>query len=134
MIYLLLFSLLFAPAQEFAAPVVWVVDGDTIHVMLEGTKEKVRVIGINSPEKGKANYNEAKEFTRRFVGKRVVLVPGSRRGFERDQYGRLLAYVENSKGEDLGAELVRNGLAWTFTRYPCSRTVKYLWIELTRDR
>lgn len=79
------------------------VDGDTIS---RGPLE-VRVIGVDTPEIGQCGYGEASAATRRFIRDGVSLQ--NRNG--RDQYGRLLAYVVDARGRDLGTLLLRRGLA-----------------------
>lgn len=96
--------------------VVKVVDGDTIHVLVAGRREKVRYIGVDTPEtkhptKGVQCYGRAASaFNERLVaGERVRLV----RDVEaRDRYGRLLAYVYRARdGLFVNAELARLGYA-----------------------
>jgi micrococcal nuclease len=96
--------------------VVKVVDGDTIHVYVGGRREKVRYIGVDTPEtkhptKGVQCYGRAAAaFNERLVGgKRVRLV---RDVEQRDRYGRLLAYVYRVRdGLFVNAELARLGYA-----------------------
>jgi micrococcal nuclease len=96
--------------------VVKVVDGDTIHVQAAGRREKVRYIGVDTPEtkhprKGVECYGrQASQFNARLVaGERVRLV---RDVEERDRYGRLLAYVYRVRdGVFVNAELARLGYA-----------------------
>jgi micrococcal nuclease len=106
------------------ALVVRVVDGDTIHVRVDGHLEKVRYIGVNTPEvhhpsKGEEpGGREAHAVNRRLVeGKRVRLELDVQ---SRDRYGRLLAYVYLAGGgrEFVNAELVRRGFARTLTIAP----------------
>jgi micrococcal nuclease len=103
-----------ATVSADGAPVVEVVDGDTITVTLADGRETVRIIGINAHERGECLADEA---TRRLqdlvAGREVELVPDRS---DRDRYGRLLRYVEVD-GSDAGAELVRAGLALA-RRYP----------------
>ncbi len=92
-----------------AGTVVYVVDGDTAHVQLDGgPKEKVRFIGIDTPEstrKIEPFGKEASAFTKReLMGKRVWL---ERDAGERDRYGRLLAYVWLAKPSSSGDAEVR---------------------------
>jgi micrococcal nuclease len=99
-----------------AGRVVRVVDGDTIHVEVDGRREKVRYIGVDTPEtkhptKGVQCYGEkASQFNARLVaGEQVRLV---RDVEERDRYGRLLAYVYRVRdGLFVNAELARLGYA-----------------------
>src|SRR5947207_15780676 len=77
--------------------VVRIVDGDTIHVRLSDRIEKVRYIGVNTPEvhhprKGEEpGGREATEVNRGLVGARHVRLETDVQ--TRDRYGRLLAYV-----------------------------------------
>jgi micrococcal nuclease len=96
--------------------VVRVVDGDTIHVVVGGRREKIRYIGVDTPEthhptKGVQCYGpDSSAFNARLVGgERVRLV----RDVElRDRYGRLLAYVYRARdGLFVNAELARRGYA-----------------------
>lgn len=78
--------------------VVRVVDGDTIVVNYNGTNEKVRLIGVDTPESVHPNESKNTEegvitsnYTKeRLTGKTVKLEFDVQ---ERDKYGRLLAYV-----------------------------------------
>ncbi len=91
-----------------------VVDGDTIVVASDGTEERVRLIGINSPERGECLADEAAQRLRDLVdGRDVALVPDRT---DRDRFGRLLRHVEVD-GTDVGAVLVEEGLALA-RRYP----------------
>lgn len=96
--------------------VVKVVDGDTIHVEVGGAREKVRYIGVDTPEtkhpsKGVECFGQkASDFNAELVAnERVRLV---RDVEERDRYGRLLAYVYRVRdGLFVNAELARLGYA-----------------------
>jgi micrococcal nuclease len=100
-----------------------VIDGDTIHVLVAGRREKVRYIGIDTPEthhptKPVQCYGRAASaFNERLVGgERVRLV---RDVEERDRYGRLLAYVYRARdGLFVNAELARRGYARPLTIAP----------------
>ncbi len=89
----------------------YVIDGDTI-ILTNG--EKVRYVGIDTPERGQCWYRQAKEFNRKLVsGKKVRL---ERDKSNRDRYQRLLryVYVQNSSDEKevfVNLELVKAGLA-----------------------
>jgi len=111
-----------------------VIDGDTVTVVLgSGREEKVRFIGVNTPEiSGEIQpYGlEAKAYTkRRLQGRRVYLELDTS---ERDKYGRLLAYVWLEKPRDtsvseirtkmFNAELLLEGYAQIMTVPP---NVKY---------
>jgi micrococcal nuclease len=91
-----------------------VIDGDTIIV---AGGEKVRYIGIDTPELGEPFYNEAKERNRALVeGKQVIVKVCAWE--QRDRYGRVLAWVY-AEGIDVGGRLLKEGLARTLTIPPC---------------
>lgn len=95
-----------APALARVADVDYVVDGDTIRLD-SGTY--VRLIGMDTPEKGQCGYKKAKKQLDKWVGSKVRLVnPKSVQ--DKDQYDRLLRYVQAS-GRDTGLALIRKGLA-----------------------
>ena len=86
--------------------VVDVVDGDTVDVAGVG---RVRVIGIDTPERGECGYDEAARAVSALVlGETVRLVPGAQD--DTDRYGRLLRYLEVDR-TDVGLELLEAGLA-----------------------
>ncbi len=98
-----------------------IVDGDTIHVRLADRVEKVRYIGVNTPEIHHPRRGEepggrqAAAVNRELVdGKRVRLELDVR---SRDRYGRLLAYVWIDRVM-VNAELVRRGYAQVMTVPP----------------
>jgi micrococcal nuclease len=95
-----------------------VVDGDTILVRMDGRRERVRYIGIDTPESVAPGrpvecYGPAaaRENARLVGGSTVTLSTDEER---RDRYGRLLAYVRRtSDGLFVNAALVRDGFATT---------------------
>jgi len=93
-----------------------VIDGDT--VVVEGIS--VRLLGINSPEKGEQYYDEAREFLEEAViNKKVMLKFGKEK---KDLYNRTLAYVFVG-GKNINLELVRRGFANFY--FPSGKDVYY---------
>jgi len=93
-----------------------VIDGDTI--VAENTS--VRLLGINSPERGQPYYKEAKEFLEDIVLNKTVVL---KFGVERyDRYGRTLAYVFVGK-RNVNLELVEKGFANFY--FPSGKDVYY---------
>lgn len=99
-----------------------VVDGDTIVVDYHGKLEKVRLIGVDTPETVHPNKpveyfgKEASNFTRTLVeGKNVNLEFDWQR---RDKYGRLLAYVYLQDGTLLNKKIIEDGYGHAYTRFP----------------
>jgi micrococcal nuclease len=98
------------------ATVVRVVDGDTVVVRAGGREERVRYIGVDTPESVKPGTRvqcfgkaAAAANERLVAGERVRLVGDAE---PRDRYGRRLAYVYRARdGLFVNAELVRRGYA-----------------------
>lgn len=89
-----------------AAPVAYVVDGDTIRL---ASGAYVRFIGIDTPELGECGYRAARQALDGWIGSRARLVnPAS--VDDRDSYGRLLRYV-HAADRDTGLALIERGLA-----------------------
>ena len=81
------FSAVFA--LDFSGPVVSVLDGDTLEFLHNQHPERIRLSGIDCPEKGQAYGKRAKQAASELVfGKDVTL-----RTFGKDKYGRTLADV-----------------------------------------
>jgi endonuclease YncB( thermonuclease family) len=101
--------------------VVKVVDGDTVDVEIEGEVNRLRLIGIDTPETvdprkpiqcfGKEASKKAEEL---LFGKLVVLEPDESQG-ERDKYGRLLRYVILSDGTNFNKYMISEGYAHEYT-------------------
>ncbi|QPC82516.1 thermonuclease family protein [Phototrophicus methaneseepsis] len=80
-----------APQDGELARVLYVVDGDTIAVELNGVEERVRYIGVNTPERDEVCYEEATDANASLVeGEMVRMVPDVS---DRDRYDRLLRYI-----------------------------------------
>jgi len=97
-------------SQDSQAIVTKVVDGDTVWVKFSnGSEEKVRLIGIDTPETGQCGFEPAKKELETFVlNQEVTLVVGS--PANRDKYERLLRDIDIN-GLDAGLELIKQGLA-----------------------
>lgn len=86
-----------------------VIDGDTIVAQRRGIEERVRFIGIDTPERGECGYQEASQFLLDIIwGQEVTLVTGATT--DRDAYDRLLRYVEYG-GLDVGLGQISEGHA-----------------------
>jgi micrococcal nuclease len=102
-----------------------VVDGDTLVL---GTGERVRLIGVNTPESVRPNTpvqrfaREAADFTKRMVEGKLVQLEfdplSSRRTDGKDRYERTLAYVFLQDGTHLNAEIIRQGYGFAVSSSP----------------
>jgi micrococcal nuclease len=108
-----------------------VIDGDTIRVRIDGRMERVRYVGVNTPERSRDGARAqcfaeaASRFNTTLVAHERVRL--ERDVSERDRYGRLLAYVHRERdGVFVNAELVRRGFARARVYKPDIRHAAYL--------
>ncbi len=87
-----------------------VIDGDTLDLS-DGTR--VRLYGVDTPERGEACYAEATDRLRRLAGATVRLENGPR---ATDTFGRRLAYVYTAEGFSIDVILIGDGLAEAWAR------------------
>jgi len=96
-------------------PVLRVVDGDTVKVRYAGEEQSVRLLRVNTPERGEPGYKEATEALRELVDGHTVRLEfeGNKK---RDHYGRLLAYVFVDD-VNVNVEMVRSGWSAFYTKH-----------------
>jgi len=98
--------------HEMRGRVVRIVDGDTIVLDAQGTKHKVRLAGIDAPERNQP-WGEAatRELRRQVAGQQVVVA-----WTKKDRWQRLIGVIRLD-GEDQNLHLVDRGLAWHYKKY-----------------
>ena len=100
-------------ADVLNGTVVGVSDGDTITVLDKSNNEhKVRLMGIDAPEKSQAFGNEAKQTLSNYIYKKEVSVEYKKL----DKYKRIVGKV-TLDGQDICLQMIREGMAWHFTEY-----------------
>jgi micrococcal nuclease len=101
-----------AKAEVWSGWVSWVMDGDTVVLVREGQREpvKLRIEGIDAPETCQPGGSEAREALIVLALRKPVQVTD--RG--QDSYGRQIGRL-SVNGADLGAEMVRSGMAWAYS-------------------
>ena len=112
--FLLIFSVCTASASKILqGKVVSVADGDTITVLdAEKTQHKIRLQGIDAPEKAQAFGAKSKQALYEMVHGKTVQV-----SFEKsDKYGRILGKVLLD-GQDICHQQIKAGLAWHYKKY-----------------
>lgn len=121
-----------------AATVLHAVDGDTLAIQIEGRAEKVRLVGVDTPETVHPNKpveyfgKEASAFTHRMADGKTVRLEfdqASAATGHRDKYGRLLAYVFLPDGTLLNAEIIRQGYGHAYTRFPFAKMEEFRNLE-----
>ncbi|MBU6482057.1 MAG: thermonuclease family protein [Nitrospirae bacterium] len=100
-------------ASDFSGKVVGIIDGDTIEVLHNQYPERVRLNGIDCPEKGQAYGKRAKQAASELVfGKQVRLqIHG------KDKYGRTIADVLLPDGTNVNHSLVKDGWCWWYPKH-----------------
>jgi len=117
-------------AQAWEGKVVGVTDGDTITVLQDKTPVKVRLYGIDCPEKRQAFGTRAKQFTSDLVFGKVVDV-WSYPGYV-DRYGRTVGIVRLADETVVNQEIVRVGFGWVYPAY-CKKPVCLEWKRLESE-
>ena len=98
-------------AETWTGWVSWVMDGDTVLLVRDGQHEpvKLRVDGIDAPETCQPGGAQARDAMIRLALRKPVQVVD----LGQDHYGRQLGRL-SMDGLDLGAEMVRTGMAWAY--------------------
>jgi micrococcal nuclease len=110
------------PKGAVAAKVQRVVDGDTFVATVHGRRERVRIIGVDTPESVDPNRpdepfgEEASNFAKHYLTGETVRMAGDAE--PRDRYGRMLAYVWLADGTFWNALLAAEGYAQQLTIPP----------------
>lgn len=104
--------------------VIKVVDGDTITILdFQNRQTKIRLYGIDAPEKAQDFGNPSKEYLANLVaGKDIVVTV-----IDIDRYGRSVGKIND--GKEIAEEMLKSGLAWLYTAY-CKIPECRQWKEL----
>jgi micrococcal nuclease len=101
--------------------VIKVVDGDTIDVEINGVEERIRIIGINSPESvdpGKpveCFANEASNKAKELLENKSVTLEADNTQTNKDKYNRLLRHIFLEDGTNFAETIIRDGHAYEYT-------------------
>lgn len=108
-----------------------VYDGDTIEVDMNGTQEKVRLIGVDTPETHDPRKQvqcfgrAASEFTKQLIGDKPVRLVADPQSSNRDRYQRLLRYVYLSDNTLVQAEIIKQGYGFAYTSFPFDKSEEF---------
>lgn len=109
-----------------------VYDGDTIAVEMAGTLEKIRMIGVDTPETHKPNTppqcygQEASNFTTKHLLHKTVRLAADPETDNRDRYDRLLRFVYTEQGELWNQKLIAEGYAPAYTSFPFTKAAEFV--------
>lgn len=115
-------------------------DGDTITVDMNGVEEKVRLIGVDTPEthdprKSVQCYGQAAAaFTKNFIGANRVRLASDSENSNRDRYGRLLRYVYLPSGELVNAEIIKQGFGFAYVYFPFTKMKDFKGYQKTAEQ
>jgi endonuclease YncB( thermonuclease family) len=110
--------------------VIWTRKRMTSEVMHDGRPEKIRLAGIDCPEKKQAFGQKAKPYALDLAAGELVAVEVE----TKDRYGRLVGEVFLPDGKSINHEMVRAGLAWHFKRYSDDITLATLEVEARKTK
>ena len=114
----LICSALIANAEVLNGTVVGISDGDTITVLDKLSKQyKVRLMGIDAPEKSQAFGNEAKQTLSNYIYNKEVRVEYKKL----DKYKRIIGKV-TLDGQDICLQMIVDGMAWHYKAYEKDQT------------
>ena len=101
------------PSHKVVGKVVGVIDGDTIDVLTDDKKTiRIRLNGIDAPERGQPFGNNAKQFVSESVGGQTVRIVTH----GEDRYGRIIGDIYRDSTL-INLSLVKAGLAWHYVKY-----------------
>lgn len=107
-------------AGNLQGRVIGIADGDTVTVLdSSNTQFKIRLLGIDAPEKKQAFGRKSKESLSALVYNKSVSVEYNKR----DKYGRIVGKILVA-GIDANLEQVKAGLAWHYKKYQKEQQVE----------
>lgn len=99
-------------------------DGDTFVVDMDGTEERVRLIGVDTPETQRPNSSvqcfgkAASDYTTNLLSGKSVRLEADSTNSNRDRYQRLLRYAYLDDGRLVNAELIKEGYGFAYVQFP----------------
>jgi len=110
---LILLAPISAEAASIAGKVTRVIDGDTVDILQGQTTVRVRLNGIDAPERGQAYGRKARQFVLNLAAQKMVTVEI----VDKDRYGRSVGDVMLPDGRNLNQEIIKAGYAWWYRKY-----------------
>jgi endonuclease YncB( thermonuclease family) len=117
---ILTFTTLASFADQLQGKVVTVTDGDTVGVLTnDNVLHKIRLSGIDAPEKKQAFGNKSKQALDDEIGGKIVTVEYNKR----DKYQRIVGKIMFN-GKDVNLHQIQRGLAWHYKKYQNEQEVE----------
>lgn len=107
--------------QNQAMPVenLRVIDGDTVEIIVAGESQRVRLLGIDAPEKGQAFGKKSTQSLKNCTKDKSLSVFGEKT----DRYGRLVGIIF-ADGVDCNLSQIEQGMAWHYKSYQKDQSTK----------
>ena len=111
------------------------IDGDTIEVDMNGKLEKVRFIGVDTPETHDPRKpvqcfgQAAADFTKKMIGSSSVRLETDPINTNRDRYQRLLRYIYLPDGRLVNAEIIKEGYGFAYLSFPFTKLDEFRNLE-----
>ena len=134
--------------EKQSALVLKVFDGDTFEAEVNGKPEKIRMLGIDTPEKNQSDKMDrdiertqrdkktiqtlgelAYKYTLNLIGDKKVVLTSEPGGDDKDRYGRLLRYVYLDDGTFVNKRIVEDGYANVYRKYNLSKKDEFIEAE-----
>lgn len=106
-------------------------DGDTVIVDMNGTEEKIRFIGVDTPETKDPRKpvqcfgRKASEFTKNLIGDNPIRLEADPTNTNRDRYNRLLRYVYLPDGTLVNLEIIKQGYGFAYLSFPVQKAEEF---------
>ena len=101
-------------AQILMGKAVGIADGDTFTLLVNGNEQvKIRIDGIDAPEKKQDFGNRAKEYLSGMIWGKELTVTVTKK----DRYGRSIGKISTPEIPDVGFEMIKAGFAWQYRDY-----------------
>lgn len=134
---ILIVNIIFGPveAPHTEIRVTRVIDGDTFEAHIATSTEKIRMIGIDTPESVDPRRpvqcfgKEAGVHLADLILDREIRLTNDVTGDNRDVYGRLLRYEYTADGTLINAQMIEDGYAYAYTRFPFEKRTEFLKLQ-----
>lgn len=118
-------------AQLLKGKAVKITDGDTFTLLVDGHEQvRIRIDGIDAPEKGQAFGNRAKEYLSGMIWGEELTVYVTKT----DRYGRSIGKVSTPSVVDVGLQMIKGGYAWQYRDYNKEKSYEDAEILARRNR
>lgn len=116
---------------ELNGKVIKIVDGDTYDILFEDhTTKRIRMEGIDAPEKGMPFYKVAKDYLGKLCFGTEVRIEQT----NKDRYGRTVAKTFLEDNRELGLLMIEAGFAWHFKKYSSDQQLANAEMEARNKR